>query len=278
MERLVGHEVLDVPDARLGEPHHPVVEQDQARALVAVPAEERGGDLELVVEVRAEPAFILGDDLAGILQRLLEVGPVLGEADDPDVDVARLPLEDLEPIRADHREVPGRAGHDRQDLPAGLGLRRLGDPPRRGDDLPLGQVEPDRVEPRLLVPGLMPGDERRVLPASVVDVGEDRIPVQEVRDPLVLAPPAPLVGQVDREVDLGLDRLPRRRPASASGSIITVSFLGSNATATGLPPTRASATSSRRPSASIASSGLSRRTSSVLATIGRSASSTRCLG
>ncbi len=66
--------------------------------------------------------------------------------------------------------------------------------------------------------------------------------------------------------------------AFASGRIMTVSFLGSNATGTFLPPTLASSTVKRRPSASIASSGLRRRTSSVLATIGRSPSSTRCRG
>ncbi len=84
---------------------------------------------------------------------------------------------------------------------------------------PSGRSTPDRVEPGVLVPGLVPGDERRVLPAPVVDVGEDRIPVQEVRHPLVLAPPAPLVGQLDSEVDLRRDRSAGRDrlgPAGAS--------------------------------------------------------------
>jgi hypothetical protein len=64
--------------------------------------------------------------------------------------------------------------------------------------------------PGVLVPGLVPGDERGPFPALVVVVGEDRVPVGQVRDPPMVAPSPPLVGQIEREVDLRRDGLAGR--------------------------------------------------------------------
>src|SRR5271165_722825 len=55
--------------------------------------------------------------------------------------------------------------------------------------------------PSFLIPGLMPGHKRRSFPAPVVVVGQHRIPVQEVGDSLMIPPPAPLLGQINGEVD-----------------------------------------------------------------------------
>ena len=199
---LVGDQVVDVALAGRGQPHHPVVDQDQARAFVAVPAEERGGDLELGVEVRAEPLLVERDDLAGVVEGSLGIAVMLGEAVDPNHGSHRpaAPRSGTGPSRPARSRAPGWPSIVSRCHPFGPAWR-CGDPSRRGDHLAGGQVDDHRVVSRLLVPGLVPGDERRSLPAPVVVVGQDRIPVQKVGDPLVIPPPAPLVGQVDREVD-----------------------------------------------------------------------------
>ena len=207
---LVRDQVVEVARPRRRQPHHPVVEQHQPRALVAVPAEERGRDLELVVVVGAEPALVEWQDLGGEAQDPLGVGPVLGERDHPDQRRADAALEDLEPVGADQREVARRARLDHHELSARPRGSTPGDPPRRGHHLALGQVEPHHVMPRLLIPGLMPGDERGPLPAALVVMRQDRIPVQQIRDPAMVPPPPPVIGQLKREVDLDDDRLPRR--------------------------------------------------------------------
>ena len=126
---------------------------------------------------------------------------MLGEGEDPDLRRTDLPLARLEAVGTDEREIARRAGDDRHDCrPAPTAP--ADDPTRRGDDLAFGQVEPDRVMPRLLMPGLMPGDERRPLPAPVVVVGEHRIPVQQIRDPAMVPPPPPVVGKLNLERDL----------------------------------------------------------------------------
>ena len=134
------------------------------------------------------------------------LSPCSGKPSDPDGRRADLALVGLEPFGADEGEVARRARHDRHDLAPRPALVPPRDPARRGDDLPLGEVEADRVMPRLLVPGLVPRDERGPLPAPVVVVGQHGIPVHQVGDAVVVPPAPPVVGQVERELDLGLDR------------------------------------------------------------------------
>ena len=207
---LVGDQVLDVPLARGGQPHHPVVDQDQARAFVTVPAEERGCDLELGVEVRAEPLLVKRDHLAGVVEGSPGVASMLGEAEHTNHGRTHGSLPGLEPVRADQREIARRAGLDCQPLPSCRTSLAAGDPARRGDNLVGRQVHDHRVVSSLLIPGLVPGNEGRPFPSLVVVMGQHRIPVEKVGDSLVVPPPAPFLGQLDREVD-HRDGIPSRR-------------------------------------------------------------------
>ncbi len=121
--------------------------------------------------------------------------------------------------------------------------------PDRGDDLSGGQVDAHRVMPGLLVPGLVPGDERRALPALVVVMGQDRIPVQQVRDAAMIPPAAPLVGQLDREIEHRLGRLSRRQRRRQGDDHDRVGSFGSNSKRAGRPATATAGISIRRPSA-----------------------------
>src|SRR5262249_37290099 len=85
----------------------------------------------------------------------------------------------------------------------------VGDPARRGDHLIGGKVEPNRVVSGLLVPGLVPGDERGPLPAAGVMMRQYRIPIEQVGDTVVMPPAAPVVRKVENEVGRGLDHLSR---------------------------------------------------------------------
>ena len=67
---FVGDEVVEVAATGRGQAEEAAVEQDEPRAFVAVPAEEGGGDLELVVVVGPEPLLVEGDDLARVFERL----------------------------------------------------------------------------------------------------------------------------------------------------------------------------------------------------------------
>src|SRR5205807_1060137 len=79
--------------------------------------------------------------------------------------------------------------------------------PRTSDFLIARQGDARMVDPCLVEERLMPGDERRRMPAFVVVERENWKPVHQKGDAFPLTPAALLLRQLDREFDLHGNRL-----------------------------------------------------------------------
>ena len=208
----MGDEVLDVAAREVRHAENTFVDHDEPGALVAVPAEVRLDDGELVVREVAEPLRKHRDRLANDLQNLVGVELVLRKGEAPELDrlaVGKFDLgrELLEARRAKDREV---AAHERLSLDPlaaivelrldlGWGRARehfvLGKGDRRGENAGL-------VEPRL-----MPRNERHRPPAAVVTEGQEWQRVGQVHNAVPVAEPTLPVRRIELADELHGHRL-----------------------------------------------------------------------
>ncbi len=212
---FMGDEVVEIPFAGGRHVEYAVVDHDQAGAFVAVPAEERSHHFHFVVGKRPEPVFVQGQHFGHVIEGPAGVGVVLVLGEHTGGDMADLAFDDLKPVRADDGEIArGRAFDGELDVFVGL-VDTVDDAACGGDDLIERQKQLHPIMSGFLMPGLMPGDERLLAPASVVfGNGKNGVPVDERGDAAMVAPAAPLRGEVENEIDFDGDRTTGRERLS----------------------------------------------------------------
>src|SRR5262249_15631299 len=153
------------------------VDQDEAGAFVAVPAEVRFGDGELRIGVRPEPPNVRGQRFAGALDHEAGVVFVFGVGQTSYLNVAALSGELAVAGTTQNGEVTGQAGCE-VDLPAAIAEVVFRQDRRcTGDVLVRCRRQTHGEQASLVEERLMPADVGRRLPAGVVVKCQHRQPV-----------------------------------------------------------------------------------------------------
>ena len=194
MSELVLQEVGRIGLGDMGHVEHAVIDHHEGAALVARPAEATFHDGELLVRITSEPFVIDRQRLLGRFEECLGVKGMLRRRQAADLDAIRFADPFFEASAGDQGEIAHADRLEFEFLPAVVEYGLLLDHTRSRELLIAGQTDLDGVMPRLVVERLMPGYERRRLPAFVVQHRDDRQPLRQRRDPFPLAPASLLLG------------------------------------------------------------------------------------
>ena len=202
---FMGYEIVHKGPGKMRHAEDALVDHHQAGALIAVPAEVRLGDGELVVGIRTEPLAVRRNRLAGDADHLLRIVLVLRKGQHSNADGPRLAGVFLVAVAAQDGEITGRNGREVH-LPPAVSEVPGGDHRRRTRELLVGrQRDADTEDAGLIEERLVPGDERRRLPAAVVVHRQHREPVGEEGHALPLPPAALVWRQFERIRNLDRD-------------------------------------------------------------------------
>ncbi|GBD36427.1 hypothetical protein HRbin36_01552 [bacterium HR36] len=185
-----------------------MIDLNNSGVFIAIPGKIRLHNIKFIIRIGAEPTNIKRNGFASKLQSFAGHGFVFGECQDPDTNPLDTSTMFAETVAANETEITGgRAGDGNTFKPGRCGFLR--DDSAGTSNLLVGRKGYSHmVSAGFLIEGLVPGNKGNGVPARLIVISQDGIPVGQHSDAMIMSPASLEFGELQSVVECDGNRRP----------------------------------------------------------------------